>query len=86
MHNDQWEGQQWNRSPGNLYSDVKKVSIDPARADRIELVCDNVIPPIDVPPDTEWVKRIKQRCSLSGRTNIRSKIAKETSGRFKLSG
>ena len=22
MHDDQWEGQRWNRSPGNLYSDV----------------------------------------------------------------
>ena len=23
MHQDQWEGQRWNRSPGNLYSDVQ---------------------------------------------------------------
>ena len=29
MHDDQWEGQHWNRSPGNLYSDVQKVSVDP---------------------------------------------------------
>ena len=24
MHNDQWEGQRWNISPGNIYSDGKK--------------------------------------------------------------
>ena len=59
LHNDQWEGQQWNRSPGNLYSDVKKVRIDTASAQSIRLVCGNVIPPIQIPPDTEWVKRIK---------------------------
>jgi len=59
MHNDQWEGQHWNRSPGNLYSDVKKVSIDPSETKTIKISCNNVIPPIKVPPDTEWVKRIK---------------------------
>ena len=29
MHDDQWEGQHWNRSPGNLYSDVELVRLDP---------------------------------------------------------
>ena len=29
MHDDQWEGQRWNRSPGNLYSAVQKIHIDP---------------------------------------------------------
>ena len=28
LHNYQWEGQQWKRSPGNLYSNVIKVKID----------------------------------------------------------
>ena len=59
MHNDQWEGQKWNRSPGNLYSDVKEIHIDPSTDKTIKLVCKNVIPPIQIPPDTEWVKRIK---------------------------
>ena len=59
MHNDQWEGQRWNRSPGNLYSDVQKITIDPARPQTIRLVCDHVIPPVEIPPDTKWVKRIK---------------------------
>ena len=29
MHDDQWEGQQFQISPGNLYSDVQRISIDP---------------------------------------------------------
>jgi len=37
MHDDQWEGQQWNRSPGNLYSDVSKITIDPAEDTTIKL-------------------------------------------------
>ncbi|MDH4273256.1 MAG: alpha/beta hydrolase-fold protein [Candidatus Aminicenantes bacterium] len=59
LHNDQWEGQLWNVSPGNLYSDVSKVTIDPAEKQTIALSCKNVIPPVVVPPDSEWVKRIK---------------------------
>ena len=59
MHNDQWEGQRWNRSPGNLYSDVKKVRIGPSSDQTIQLSCKNVIPPIEIPPDTRWIKRIK---------------------------
>jgi len=59
FHQDQWEGQQWNLSPGNLYSDVKKMSIDPSNTQTIRLNCTNVIPPIDIPADTRWVKRIK---------------------------
>jgi hypothetical protein len=59
LHNDQWEGQQWNRSPGNLYSDVRKVFIDPSNDQMISVSCTNVIPPIAIPPDTQWVKRVK---------------------------
>jgi hypothetical protein len=28
LHMDQWEGQQWNRSPGNLYTRPAKIKID----------------------------------------------------------
>jgi len=64
MHNDQWEGQRWNVSPGNLYSDIKKVYIDPSKANTIKISCNNVIPPIKIPPDTKWVKRIKFQSKL----------------------
>ncbi len=59
MHNDQWEGQNWKTSPGNIYSDVQQVHIDPTAADTIKLEVTNIIPPIDVPPDSKYVKRFK---------------------------
>ncbi len=59
LHNDQWEGQRWNISPGNIYSDVLKVNLDPKAAQIIRLVCTSIIPPIELPLDNRWVKRIK---------------------------
>src|SRR5205807_7556175 len=37
LHMDQWEGQHFNRSPGNLYSEVQKVHLDPAAGYKIKL-------------------------------------------------
>ncbi len=59
MHDDQWEGQHWNRSPGNLYSAVERVRLDPDTDTAITLSAENIIPPVVVPPDTEWVRRFK---------------------------
>jgi hypothetical protein len=59
MHNDQWEGQAFQRSPGNLYSDVVRVHLDPAEGFDIRLEATNVIPPIPFPEDSEWVKRFR---------------------------
>jgi hypothetical protein len=59
LHIDHWEGQNWKRSPGNLYGDPVKVKIDPASNEPIRLVADKIIPPVQVPSDTEYVKRIK---------------------------
>ena len=59
MHEDQWEGQHWRRSPGNLYSDVQKLHVDPTKPEVVQLSASNVIPPVVIPPDTEWVKRFK---------------------------
>lgn len=64
MHQDQWEGQSWVRSPGNMYSDVKKIKIDPSESGSITLQCKNVIPPVEIPKDTKWVKRIKFKSKL----------------------
>jgi len=63
-HMDQWEGQRFNRSPGNLHSEVKSVHLDPSSGYTIELSLDKVIPPVEVPEDTEWVKRIKIQSKL----------------------
>jgi len=59
LHNDQWEGQRWYRSPGNLYSEVKKIKISPSEPGLVRLCCDRKIPPVEIPPDTDWVKRIR---------------------------
>jgi Putative esterase len=64
MHDDQWEGQRWNVSPGNLYSDVQRVHIDAASGGVIRLSAAHVIPPVTIPPDTAWVKRFKFRSAL----------------------
>ena len=61
---DNGEGQQWNRSPGNLYSKPIKVSIDPSKGEKISIVMDEIIPPIEEPEDTEWVKHIKIKSDL----------------------
>src|SRR5690349_22313202 len=59
LHMDQWEGQNWKRSPGNLYGDPVKVRIDPSASTPIALVADKVIAPIAPIADTAMVKRIK---------------------------
>jgi len=64
MHQDQWEGQNWRRSPGNIYSEVKKLQLDPNRNETIRLELTRVIPPVAVPPDTKYVKRIKIQSAL----------------------
>ena len=64
MHDDQWEGQRWNRSPGNLYSVPKKMTLDAAKGYRIALTCDQAIPPIPFPADTEWVKRFRIQSAM----------------------
>ncbi|HEV2425446.1 MAG TPA: alpha/beta hydrolase-fold protein [Terriglobia bacterium] len=63
-HMDQWEGQQFNRSPGNIYSEVQKVHLDPATGYDIKLSLTKVIPPIQEPPDTAWVKHVKIQSTL----------------------
>lgn len=58
-HMDQWEGQQFVISPGNLVSAVQRVHIDPAKPTTIKLTLSRVLPPVKVPPDTQWVKHVK---------------------------
>ena len=64
MHMDQWEGQDWKRSPGNLFGDPVKITYDPKSAAPIALVANKVIPPIQPPPDTAMVKRIKIQSAI----------------------
>ena len=59
-HMDQWEGQHWNRSPGNLVSAPQQVTIGPS-AGTIRITLSQRIPPIEPPQDTKYVKHIKFR-------------------------
>jgi hypothetical protein len=63
-HMDQWEGQQFNRSPGNLYSDIGHFHLDPLSGYEIRLTLGHVIPPIQMPADTTYVKHIKIQSKL----------------------
>jgi len=56
---DRGEGQHWNKAPGNLYSSPRWISIDPDDGDRIEIVLDHVIPPIEPPIDTKYVRHVR---------------------------
>ncbi len=64
LHMDQWEGQDWKRSPGNLFGDPVKVTFDPRATEPIRLNVDKVIPPIQPPADTAQVKRLKIRSAI----------------------
>jgi hypothetical protein len=64
MHDDQWEGQQWSRAPGNLVSKPQKIRVDASKGYRIQLVADQVLPPVTTPPDTKYVKRIKMQSPM----------------------
>jgi len=61
---DRGEGQHWNRAPGNLYSTPKTVEFEPTRDATIELTLDQVIPPIEPPADTKYVKHIRFQSKL----------------------
>ena len=66
IHDDQWEVQHWNRSPGNLYSDVERITVGGRAAPPqiVKLITPRVIPPVDVPPDSAYVKRFKFQSPL----------------------
>ena len=64
LHMDQWEGQNWKRSPGNLFGDPVKITFDPKSSKPITLVANKVIPPITPPADNEYVKRIKMKSEI----------------------
>jgi hypothetical protein len=58
---DNGEGQQWNRSPGNIYSKPFKITVGEDGIHNVQVVMDQVIPPIDEPEDTKWIKHIKMK-------------------------
>ena len=64
LHMDQGEGQQWNRSPGNLYNKPVKVHVDLRSNATIHLSLDQEIPPLPQPQDTKYVKYVRMQSPL----------------------
>ena len=56
---DNGEGQQWQRSPGNLYSEPFKIRVAGNGFDNVLVELDQIIEPIAEPEDTEWIKHVK---------------------------
>src|SRR6478672_8199417 len=63
-HMDQWEGQQFVVSPGNLYSVPQKFHVDSRASGTHALVLTKTNPPRTPPADTKWVKQIKIQSKL----------------------
>ena len=61
---DQGEGQQWQRKPGNFYSTPVEIEILAGNSDSITVLMDQVIPPIEPPADTKYIKHIRMRSDL----------------------
>ncbi len=61
---DRGEGQHWNMAPGNIYSAPVMIHFDPIKSCEINLVIDQVIPPIKDPEDTKYVKNIRIQSKL----------------------
>jgi hypothetical protein len=53
--------------PGNLYSAPRKVRVDPAAADTIELTLTQTIGELAEPADTEWVKHVRIKSEILSR-------------------
>ena len=60
---DQWEGRHWNRTPGNLVSEVQQIHWDPATS-IVHVSLTKKLPPLTPIADTKWVKRIKIESKL----------------------
>ena len=56
---DRGEGQQWSRAPGNLYSTPQKIKVDLNASSTIKISLDQIIPLIEPPKDTKYVKHIR---------------------------
>src|SRR6185437_10544894 len=55
---DEGEGQQMERKPGNLYSLPQPLHWDPRSGATLKIALTQKIPPIPPPPDTEWIKHV----------------------------
>ena len=61
---DRGEGQQWNRAPGNLYSEPQLINLNPQTSEALKISLDQIIPAIVPPKDTKYVKHVKIQSKL----------------------
>jgi len=59
---DKGEGQQWNKSPGNFFSQPQKLHI--TGESNIDIIMTEIIPPINPPQDTKYIKHIQMKSEL----------------------
>lgn len=58
VHLDRSFGSPFYNSPGNFYTEVKKIFFDPRRDDVFHLELTRVIPEFKLPQETEWLRRV----------------------------
>lgn len=63
-HQDQWEGQHFNTSPGNLISGVEKIHYNPSQDQLFSIKMNSVLPAINLPADSKQVKHIKIKSKI----------------------
>ncbi len=61
---DHWEGQHWNQSEGNLYSPPQQVHVDPSSASAVKITLSEVMPAVEPPADTKYVKHIRFKSDI----------------------
>jgi hypothetical protein len=64
LHQDQWEGQNWKVSPGNISGTPVQIHWDPSASAPISLTAANVIPPIPAAVDTDTQKFLKIQSAI----------------------
>ncbi len=64
MPMDRGEGQQWNRAPGNYYSTPQQIDFDPDSKKEVSVVLDQVVPPVDPPENTDYIKHVTIKSDL----------------------
>ncbi|HEY2013446.1 MAG TPA: alpha/beta hydrolase-fold protein [Bryobacteraceae bacterium] len=62
LHPDNGEGQQWNRSPGNLYSKPQTLEVQASSVGQLELT--ETMPPVEPPKDTKYIRHVRLESKL----------------------
>jgi hypothetical protein len=62
LHPDHGEGQQWNESPGNLYSKPQRMPINNSSV--LELNLTETIPPVEPPKSSKYVRHLRIQSKL----------------------